>query len=645
MASKLEIVPPEILGRIAEILDATHPPSLIAFARASKGCYIIARTLLYRTIRIHIGEGQKLVQDVRTLEKMLQRDDSFASVRRLILLCKYPGTRCRYTSLSPCERKEDDTELQGCWDLYCSVSYASSALTDRIADGQWQRLGGLVRQLPGLTDLFWASPKNCQFPPSLLRALHEELPQCRLHHFSFHRGKLDGNDYDLAAARSPCLYSLGDIWNSDHTMLLAAVQRFQPPRLRRIYLRKKDSGILWDANKTKMAHPLLLEHIQLDGPEFFRARPPNLVSTRTFGDVSALRVLRLDIDVSMRSLPQPQELHSLVTLAFTCRTNSKFRSVTYWDDVVFFVRHLPCLSTLQLRDWSRRQSIGPCLGKNLRTLDLSTRRHRSSPNSLSDEILHHIVKHCPRLESLAVEVRRTRGDMAEVARYRTIGRLLHLRHLDLTLDAGPPGFLNSQDANGAMTHQDTKIESWFDEEDKRYLDGDLRPLREGHAKDFLINSAVDAALARSIFEVIDGVKAQKLHKPVLVPLERLTLRVAGARAFNEGRVVNAPDGYVWPFLTAVKRTWLVERDVRDDARDVIHVRETKPWRRTSCLEIPRVEEQEKSPRWMAIWRRVWPNETEGRVWWDDWKSVPLALRPGEPGSAGRTCSECNISFI
>lgn len=266
MASKLEVVPPEILVRIAEILDATHPPSLIAFARANKGCYIITKTLIYRTIRINIGEGQPLVRDVRTLEKMHQRDDSFASVHRLILLCKYPGTRCRYTSLSPCERKADDTEIQGCWDLYCSESYASSALTDRIADRQWQRLAGLVRQLPGLTDLFWASPKHCQFPPSILQALHEELPQCRLHHFSFHRRELDGNAHNLAAARSTCLYSFGDIWQSDHTMLLAAVQRFQPPRLRRIYLYTKNSGILWDAYKTKMTHPLLLEHIQLGGP-------------------------------------------------------------------------------------------------------------------------------------------------------------------------------------------------------------------------------------------------------------------------------------------------------------------------------------------------------------------------------------------
>lgn len=136
---------------------------------------------------------------------------------------------------------------------------------------------------------------------------------------------------------------------------------------------------------------------------------------------------------------------------------------------------------------------------------------------------------------------------------------------------------------------------------------------------------------RSIFEVIDGARTRTLDGLAPVLLERLSLRVSGSGAFKERRALSAPAGYVWPFLAAVQRTWLVERDVRDDARDVLHVRETRPWVRTSCLGIPRVEEEEKSPRWMAIWRRIWPRETEGRVWWDDWKSLPLALEPDPAG--------------
>ncbi|KAJ0108754.1 hypothetical protein J7T55_011245 [Diaporthe amygdali] len=553
MASKLDCVPPEILVRIAGILDTAHPASLLAFACANKGCYVIASVFLYRTIKITIDEGQQLAHDVKTLEMMLQRDDSFAHVRRLILLCKSPGTRYRYISLDPCERMEDDLKLRGCWDLYRSESHLWPSNTGRIAD----------------------------------------------------------------------------------------MQRLRPPRLKRIYLWKNSSGIGWDSDKCQRPQSVLREHIQLDGPESPRSVPTDLVSTRTFGDMSALRVLKLYIVVSPKSLPPPEIFTSLVTLTLTCSTDANSRSKQSWTYTAFFLRHLPRLATLQLREWDRRQSIQPCLGSNLRTLELSTRRRSSIWEPLKDDILRHIAKCSPHLESLAVEVRRSRGDAAEVARYRTLGRLPRLRHLDLTLDAAPPGFFYSWDANGVMTHYDTGIETWFDEQDKKYLDGNLHPLREGHARDFLVNSAIDAALARSIFEVIDGAKAKRPDGLAPVSLERLSLRVSGGSSFKERRAVNSPTGYVWPFLTAVQRTWLVERDVRDYARGVLHVHETRPWVRTSCLGIPRVEEEEKSPRWMAIWRRIWPNETEGRVWWDDWESFPLALTPELPRNGDLTCLESN----
>lgn len=209
MDSKLKNFPPEIVERIAGILDSTHPPSLVAFARANKGCHAIAKLFLYRTIKITIKRGPQLLYDVETLEQMLHRDHSLAHVRRLILLCQSPGTRCPYVSLDSCERQEDDTELRGCWDLHSSDLYPRPSHADNVAEDRWQRLGRLVRQLSGLTDLFWASSRESQFPPPLLKALQEDLPRCRLHHFSFHLDSLDGESShpdDLAAARSPCLY-------------------------------------------------------------------------------------------------------------------------------------------------------------------------------------------------------------------------------------------------------------------------------------------------------------------------------------------------------------------------------------------------------------------------------------------------------
>lgn len=44
--------PAEILLCIYELLDASHPPSLVALAKASKRCYTLASPLLYRTIKV-----------------------------------------------------------------------------------------------------------------------------------------------------------------------------------------------------------------------------------------------------------------------------------------------------------------------------------------------------------------------------------------------------------------------------------------------------------------------------------------------------------------------------------------------------------------------------------------------------------------
>lgn len=264
-----------------------------------------------------------------------------------------------------------------------------------------------------------------------------------------------------------CIDSIGGLRHCDHTMLLSAVKRLQPPQLKRIYLWKEGSGNGLDIGESEVSRPVLREHIQLDGPERLEV-PTDLVSTRTFGDLSALRVLKLHISVSPKTLPPPETFTSLVTLAFTCSTDPNLAHLQYWDEVAFLLRHLPRLATLQLREWRRNVPVASCLGPNLRTLDLSTRRHGSSSYQTRDKSIYEIAKCCPHLEKLAIEVRRTRGNAAEIAHYRALGRLRCLRHLDLTLDAAPPGFVYSEDTNG-VSHRDTAVEPWFDEEDKTYL--------------------------------------------------------------------------------------------------------------------------------------------------------------------------------
>lgn len=80
-------------------------------------------------------------------------------------------------------------------------------------------------------------------------------------------------------------------------------------------------------------------------------------------------------------------------------------------------------------------------------------------------------------------------------------------------------------------------------------------------------------------------------------------------------------------LSLVARDWVVERDVRDDSRDILHVREIN---KTSRMEAKDESLKRQSNSFRKVWQRVWPtsNATEGAEnWWEQWESWPLDLRP------------------
>lgn len=63
----LASLPPETLYRVAELLDATHPPSLVAFAQgSSRGIYTISSAFLFRTLKVTILDGAHLAEEMRS---------------------------------------------------------------------------------------------------------------------------------------------------------------------------------------------------------------------------------------------------------------------------------------------------------------------------------------------------------------------------------------------------------------------------------------------------------------------------------------------------------------------------------------------------------------------------------------------------
>lgn len=626
MESLLQRLHTEILHNISAILDHTHPPSLVAFARAGRGCYAIASPLLHRTVKLTITDGQHLLDDSNRWEAVLSRDGGSSHVRRLIFLSSSRDQlQHNYLSLEPCERHgSDGLGLQSCWDLYYD-DWDPHGGNASISAEQWQSLARLVRLLTGLADIFWACP--IQIPLCILHVLHDSLHRCRLHHYSFQcrASKGDAIDaYDHAVATSPCLYAIGDLHEDENHRALSLVRRLGPRGLRRIYYWSRSDAIELQQAEQSISSPVPVEFIQLDGPNAplcKRNMPFDLVEMLASGDFSALRALKLNVSVALERWPVSTSFPSLTTLILACKADEYF-SPEYGEGAINLMRSLPRLKALRVGEWKRAVSIAPALGPNLHTLDLSTVCIAGGPALRDDHILQ-LAQLCPLLESLAIEVKRSRGDAAEVERYRALGRLPRLQHLRLSLDASPPGIMYADEAgaNSIPLRGETAIEPWFNEQDCQLMRGGLRPHREGHVRDVLINSAVDAALARSIFEVIDRAKPE--GPPDVLRLERLALRATDGRRFPEPGVMSPPWAPLEPFFAALDRRWVAERDVRDDARDVVHVRETHVDDRQYRLEGHRAAEAKRKHYWFGIWRRVWPVEHEGRDWWDDWQSYPL----------------------
>lgn len=623
-------LPMEILQDISEILDTIHPASLLAFACASKKCHAVASVLLFRTVKIAIPPGKEPLHNLHAWEERLRRDDAFAHVRRLILISSpqkpagYP-----YMSLDPWERgRENDTGLWSCWDS-CLDRWLwgmSPRQMEPIPDHKWGSVIDLVGQLKGLVDIFWACLGR--FPPRLLQTLqtlherpqtlHERPKFCRLHHYTFNSDNLTQtslNPYEDPLITSPCLHSIGDLCTADGAMIPPFGKDIQSHHeSRRLHLGSRSNRIRH--NVKWVVRPLPLESIHPSSPGTSRPIHSSVVLNEAYGKFPALRVLKLNTILPSQGLPASSNLSSLVELTFTCPT-ARHYSVpqAYWDEAIALFRNLPNLTTLRIRDWNREISIVPGLGPSLETLELRTCPIPGGPPLLDDHI-HQLAYLCPRLENLTIEVQRSRGDISEIARYRSLGRLPRLRVLELCLDASPAPIL---------ADFDTAIEPWFDEKDTKYLPAIFAlSYRQGHVRDVFLNSAIDEVLARTIFAVIDGAKPRHSGRAPLLPLERLELYAWGGASFPRWDY----EDYIQfhHLLAALRQVWVVEPDTREDRRGMPRVDEIYWNANKSFLRNRHLDHVEKHGYWFELWRRVWPAEREGVDWWDDWKSRPLDSR-------------------
>jgi hypothetical protein len=349
------------------------------------------------------------------------------------------------------------------------------------------------------------------------------------------------------------------------------------------------------------------------------------------GKLLFLRALRITRSVShgaLEKLIRAKPFPCLTTLLFTCPGKQEH---AYYDDVKQFIHGLPRLTSLEVIAWPPDISLTAALPHGLRELWLRTKNVLGQ--SLDEAAILELAARCPHVEMLAIKIRRSRGDATEVGLYKALGRFAKLRRLILTLDASPPPWLEAaaphepQNEYDMRLNFDTEIDPSFDDSEKQYMTGSLYPYRQGHLRDVLINTAVDETLARAIFRTICTAKARAHGDSAALALDRVVIESEGGRSFPHPVAMTPPTWGLRPYMTALGRRWLLERDVRDDARHMIRAQELDKKRRLRSVERfgeIRGSEYYGYMDYMPIFRRLWPERLDETVeWYDEWHSWPL----------------------
>ena len=676
--SLLESLPAELLARVCEYVRGSHCPSLLSFALASKRCHAAAKRLFFRTIEFSSSSPRQVQLDVDECIGMLERHGSFSDVRILLITGRQGededldgGTRSWSFGLPLSVSEVVDSGQDGLQGPSPRSAFVPAPLHERNpdmaerTDARGPPLARLVQLLPRLHDVLYSGLP--QLPPGLLPALLRYQPRCRLHVFtlaprSLHLTNTDPDE--LALVTAPCLYGLW-MWYYNETLDYGApdghadavqnIVRGLAPNLKQVHLFQDRSycydqhgdfqpPLLWNgftrAGQDLPCAPAQLESLELGvGMGRFLAER-DVDGWRAGTDLSLLRALRLHRVVTsgaLGSLLGAGSFPCLTSLSFVCAVEE---GAGYYDDVKEFIRRLPRLTSLEIVAWPSNVSLAAALPTGLRELWLRTKDVPGQ--SLDEAAILELAARCPRVATLALTIRRSRGDADEVAAYKAVGRFAGLRRLALTLDASPAPWLPVASPSTAVdpssddrylsylddTTYDTAIDPSFDEFDSRYLQGKLKPHRNGHARDAMINTAVDETLARAIFATVCAAKARAYGDAAALALERVTIRPKGGNAFPR-RSLMVPGGWnLRTYVAALGRCWLLERDVRDDARHTVHARETDSEGRLGPAApdwFASAAKRESSSQFMPIFRRIWP-ETPGSSsqWYEDWRSWPLA---------------------
>uniref|UniRef100_A0A093XC39 PH domain leucine-rich repeat protein phosphatase 1 n=1 Tax=Talaromyces marneffei PM1 TaxID=1077442 RepID=A0A093XC39_TALMA len=250
---------------------------------------------------------------------------------------------------------------------------------------------------------------------------------------------------------------------------------------------------------------------------------------------SAMKMLKLDVEcfamVSSEHLAGKCYFPSLKELDIylgPAQNNRRFYSNRV-KAINSFMLNLPALSDLRVTGWHPRIAVDTILathGSRLVHLSLIS----FNGKTLSLENLHQLVETCQILETLTIQIKRSRGNYEEYVHYQTLGLLPRLRHLNFKLDAYQSLNYDEMNEEDLQPPSDPSF-SEFDERLSSVRIIPRRIARNGHIRDTFINSTLDKELAHNIYQAIYSLRCEGDSR--FVPLASMEIGVTGACQFGQ----------------------------------------------------------------------------------------------------------------
>lgn len=627
----LNTLPLETLSLICDYVAVEYKPSIYAFSQTNKHCQLASNKSRFQEIRLKVKTRQGLEDDVKTWHRILTRNSAFGSVRQLSVEGRVAPFWENAKTSAPAALLENSYAEQDSEDEFTNPGerydqilrgpYYHLGVQEDQNESAWMPLARLLTKLTGLKDLAYACERR--LPECLLKALHLQIPRCRLHIKSLDPPFLteeeqeeqgdgydvedeeeeeddyvDEYDYSLVTSSSlstavvPVAYD--DDYRNHNEEAARLMARGLAPSLKYLYVIDSGPGfkyrpmirgltkegllprkrLLQDIREQDLGGYGQLEGLSLDPANLTRFKLWD--KTVIFSRLRSLQLWRVRKDMLRKAATC--EFASLKTLSLGIFNFRNEYDVSPLDRAAgAFVASLRPLEAIHMSGPFLKKSFKAILdhhGKSLRTLSLYPSEDRLVARFvIAPTQIREIRQHCAKLYDLRLQIQRSAGDHEEQAIYKALGELPHLRQLSLQLDV----YNAMKFANRAYPWQ---VESRYN-------------------RDILINMALDHELARGIFSLI--AKGS--------PIESLRLSLG----------MNVPESFL-DISQVMKRQWKCSRvSTMCPEEERVLVQELGAKSRKRRMQVNKSTELRE---YEEAFRELWPSNTGN--WMDDWHSFPLA---------------------